>query len=237
VYFTDTFSFFAENQASSAIGGIDSFTKTMLHMDGSDGSTTFTDSELTPKTFTASGGAKISTAQSKFGGASGLFTAATSDFIDTPANGDFAFPGDFTVDLWYRPVSLPAGSYIIGTADDNAGSVGWELVVTGTNIIFQYQFTGSWAATINVAHGFSLNTWYHIAAVRSGTSVVLYKDGNSIGTATNGTAITNTNKLRIGANPVDGTELMDGYLDEVRVSKGIARWTSNFTPNSGPYTT
>ena len=78
----------------------DSYTKALLHMDGSDGSTTFTDESGT--TWTANGNAQIDTAQSKFGGASGLFDGA-SDYLQTPYTADHnTGTGDFTIDQWIR---------------------------------------------------------------------------------------------------------------------------------------
>src|SRR3990167_5305793 len=74
----------------------------MLHMDGTDGATTFTDSSDNAKTMTAVGNAQIDTAQSKFGGASGLFDG-TGDWLTTPDSTDWDLgTGDFTIDFWIR---------------------------------------------------------------------------------------------------------------------------------------
>lgn len=82
-------------------GGINSFTKLLLHTDGTDGSTTFTDSSLSPKTISVFGNAQVDTAQSKFGGASALFDG-TGDYL-TGSSADFAFgTNDFTIDFWMR---------------------------------------------------------------------------------------------------------------------------------------
>ena len=81
----------------------------LLHFDGADGSTTFTDSSLTPKTFTANGDAQIDTADSKFSGASGLFDG-TDDYITTPDSADFVLGSeDFTIDLWFN-CNAPSGA-------------------------------------------------------------------------------------------------------------------------------
>ncbi len=220
--------------------GIDSFVTAMLHMDGIDLGTTFTDDAPVPKTYTAHGGAVTSTVLPKFGTASGLLVAATLSYVDTPASVDFAFPGDFTVDFWYKPVTLDSSNYILGTADDNNGSAGWYFIATNSGtptLYFQYQFSGGWALSISAPSGLSIGTWSHIAAVRSGSSVNLYVDGTSIGSGSNSTSITNTNVFRIGANVPLAASYLNGKIDELRVSKGVARWTANFTPPTAPYDT
>src|SRR3989338_6322305 len=83
----------------------DSYTKLMLHMEGADAGTTFTDTETTPKAVTANGNAQIDTAQSKFGGASGLFDGA-GDYLTIPSSSAFDFgTGNFTIDFWVRLAS------------------------------------------------------------------------------------------------------------------------------------
>jgi hypothetical protein len=84
--------------------GSDGYTVVLLHMNGSDASTTFTDNAFggLGHTWTANGNAQIDTAQSKFGGASGLFDG-NGDYISTPDSDDFFFSaGDFTFDTWVR---------------------------------------------------------------------------------------------------------------------------------------
>ena len=95
--------------SSSGGGGIDSDTVLMLHGNGTDGSTTFTDSSLTtPHTPVAVGNAQIDTAQSKFGGAS-IYFDGSGDALTIPNDGDFTFGSDdLTVDFWVRFEALPA---------------------------------------------------------------------------------------------------------------------------------
>ena len=79
----------------------------LLHMDGTDGSTTFTDSSSYARAMTAAGNAQIDTAEFKFGTASGLFDG-TGDSVQTPNGADFQFLGDFTVEAWVRPTRRAA---------------------------------------------------------------------------------------------------------------------------------
>ena len=161
----------------------------MLHCDGTDASTTFTDSSTTPHTVTANGNAQVDTSQSQFGGASGLFDG-TGDYLSIPETTDFDFgTGDFTIDFWLRfntgSTSLARDLFELGLYSQNKGVAaqwnGFSILVYfngGTEI-----FTGAWAPTEN--------TWYHLAMARSGTNFRVFIDGTQLGsTVTNSTDIT-----------------------------------------------
>jgi hypothetical protein len=82
-----------------SIGGIDSYTKLMLHCNGADMSTTFTDDSFSARTVTANDNAQINTAQYKFGLASGIFDGS-GDFLSIVNSSDFNFnSNDFTIDF------------------------------------------------------------------------------------------------------------------------------------------
>ena len=82
---------------------------------------------------------------------------------------------------------------------------------------------------------FSTDTWYHIALVRYGTSIKLYVNGvSNISTSSSLGLVDNSVSLSIGSM-LTGEYSMNGYIDELRISKGVARWTSNFTPPTQPY--
>jgi len=91
------------------------YAKSLLHMNGVDGSQSFVDDAVGGShTWTAYGNAQIDTAQSKFGGASGLFDG-TGDWIDTPDSDDFdVLSGDFTVDLWIKRGAFGTVQYVAG---------------------------------------------------------------------------------------------------------------------------
>ncbi|MBI5306156.1 LamG domain-containing protein [Candidatus Wolfebacteria bacterium] len=213
----------------------DSYTKLLLHMNGTNGSTTFTDSETTPKTVTAVGNAQISTAQSKFGGASGLFNG-NGDYLRVSSTDFDLGTGDFTIDVWMRANTWPAAGcatpFQIGNYFNN-----WiqpEICYTGTLL---RTYTTTLQYNYYPSGGFLTNTWYHYAIVRSGTTMKQYINGLEISSGTNTESILNgTQGLWIGAysGPL---QFFNGYIDEFRISKGIARWTSNFTPphNKGLY--
>ena len=209
----------------------DTYTKLLLHGDGTDGSPNFIDE--TGKTMTAAGTAEIDTAQYKFGNASGFFQ---DGHISTPDHADWNFgSGDFTIDSQVRLLALPgAGNYMVicGQYADvnnqwrlylynNSGTYQWKFLVNETTTIID------WAVNSN---SLSTLTWYHIALVRNGNNFMVFQEGVQQGaTQVDASAMPDiTSVLYIGRIP--GLELFQGWLDEFRISKGIARWTANFTP-------
>ena len=209
----------------------------LLHGNGTNGSTTITDNSPSPKTVTAVGNAQISTAQSKFGGASMLFDG-TGDFLRLPLNNsDFYFgSGNFTVEGWVY-LNSTAGSQVFahGQSDyANAANASWSFYVTGAGA--SALFYGASFVTFNPP-GVSANTWTHVAWVRDGSTVTVYRDGQSQETVNLGTATINngtTNNTCIGATNT-GLNAINGYIDDLRITKGVARYTANFTPPTAPF--
>lgn len=196
-----------------------------LKMNGANGSTTFYDSSLYGHTVTANGNAQISTAQSKFGGASAAFDG-TGDYLDFPASDAFAFgTGDFTVEFFLRATTVP-DAVVFDTRSALSSSDGFVVSRIGTGLIL---FTGN-ASRITVSSAAPLNSWVHVALVRSAGTTKLYVDGNaSVGSYSDSNNYSNTG-LRIAERlPLTGAPF-GGYIDDLRITKGVARYTANFTP-------
>mgnify|MGYP001578078452 CR=1 FL=1 len=213
----------------------DSYTKLILHCDGTDAATTFTD-EI-GKIVTAVGNAQIDTAQKKFGTASGLFDG-TGDYLTVPDSDDWNFgTGDFTVDFQIRinTVARDNAFFDLGNYIANAG-LGCYRSSAGNLVVFMNGGAGKYTnAWVPVA-----GTWYHVEISRSGTDLKVFIDGTQLGaTVTNSTDIqAGATGIAIGysvdaSNPM-GTGL-DGWIDEFRVSKGVARHTANFTAPTAAY--
>ena len=222
------------------MAGLDSFTKLLLHCNGTNASTSFPDSSLSPKTVTANGGAIVSTAQSKFGGASLLINNASADYLSAPDSDDWFFDtGAWTIDMWvYRTTDSGTDEVLI----DNRGTtatVGWVLFINSSDVLDSYMggaLRGNSGATT-----IPLNTWTHVAYVRTGDTMKIFINGTqqggdysfsasySIPDAAGGTPL-----LRVGIRQ-DNLSGFRGHMDEIRVSKGIARWTANFTPPTIEY--
>lgn len=213
----------------------DSYSKSLLHFDGTDASTTFTDES--GKTWTAAGNAQIDTAQSKFGGASGLFDG-TGDYIDTPDSADFDVgSGDFTIDFWVRRAGT-TDEFILGQCDASAttSTRSWYVDFV-SNAPRSVVFTGTTAKVATSSTTISDTNWHHLAMVRNGNTLYIYVDGTNRGTVdVTGVTVNNSaNKPAIGRFG-ESANYFNGHIDEFRFSKGIARWTANFTPPTSAYT-
>jgi hypothetical protein len=215
----------------------DSPTLLLIHGDGVDASTTFIDSSLYGRTMTAVGNAQIDTAQSKFGGAS-LLCDGTGDYITAPDSADWVFgTNNFTIETFVRFSAIDRVHGIFAQFIDG-NNFFWSYI-SGTNqIYFQLFVGGDWKANYRYNWAPAVNTWYHLAFVRSGTTLYLFIDGTDTAWTATTTAI-GTNSVPdfasvfyVGSN--GATEQLAGWMDDFRVSKS-ARWTANFTPTTKAY--
>ncbi len=216
------------------------FPKNILHLpfDGSNGATSTSDLSNQNNSVTVNG-AQISTAQSKFGGSSMLFDGS-NDYLSVGGSewNSNLNSGDFTVEFWIR-FNAVGTCYII---ENYNGSNGWGIALWsgggGTNYLDGFWHDGSWRYIQYGVGGSSqyttpsADTWYHVAFVRDGNDWALYLNGTAEGTRTglSGSITSSSNgSLDIGRRFSD-TYFVDGYIDDLRITKGLARYTSNFTP-------
>jgi len=203
---------------------IDTYTKLLLHFNGTDGSTTFTDSETTPKTVTAVGDAQIDTAQQVFGTGSGLFQG--TGYLSLADHADWDFDGDFTIEMRVRFSSISENQNIIG----NGYLSGFLLQYLTSSDKLQFNI-GASSVVLTSAISAAINTWYAIAVVRIGSTVTVYLNGVNIGSGTDSTSITSAKALYIGEDIDNFDDKFYGWMDELRISKGIGRYTGNYTPS------
>ena len=206
----------------------------LLHFNGTDASTTFTDE--TGKTWTAAGDAQIDTAEKKLGSASGLFDG-TGDYISTPDSADFAFgSGDFTIEAWVRLVAYNVGSTsaiitqrTTSTSDHSFSFQCASSSVAGA-IEFQWTTDGTTLNEVETSGGFvPLDEFTHVAVCRSGTDLNIFVNGTLVETgAISGTLHDSGQEVKIGANNATPISFLNGWIDELRVTKGVARYTSSF---------
>jgi len=105
---------------------------------------------------------------------------------------------------------------------------------TSQNLKFSYQYNNAWIFENSFAHTLNINTWYHIAVTRQGTQLKCFVDGNQVGsTITDSTNIISTEPFNIGRG-YGGTVTTNSYIQDVRITKGLARYTANFTPPTEP---
>jgi hypothetical protein len=219
----------------------DSYTKLLLHCDGTDGANTFIDS-ASGKTITANGHAQVDTGQKVFGSGSALFDSVGDDYLSIPYDSDFSLgSSDFTVDFWVRIASFNNYNVVCSLNGSSASSLrSWDIAIRDESLWWYWSENGSSDLSIETPYNFIVDTWYHVEVGRTGGKIYFFVNGillNSGGTTFTGT-IYNANVIfRIGLFGVDGgTYPLNGWLDEFRISKGIARHTSDFTlPNIAYY--
>lgn len=214
----------------------DANTLLLLHMDGTDGSTTFRDDNGKGRAkvgVSAVGDAQIDTAQSQFGGSSAAFDG-TGDYLKGYPEDLTAFgTNDFTVEGWFRINSTGIVQYILDTRNA-AGSTSNSIVLQVRNDNKIYFFSNG-ANRIISTSTITTGQWYHIALVRQGGTATLYLDGSSEGTWT-GISATSfvASQFLLGTYHATTAAYWNGYMDEFRVSD-TARYTSSFTPSTEPF--
>ena len=175
------------------------------------------------------GNAQISTAQSKFGGSS-LYFDGTGDYLYS-ANTQAAFlgTGDFTIECWLKTSSTGSYKSILVPADVYSISGFYNFIVRSDNTIALEQGGGSTLvqSTTQVTDG----NWHHVAACRSGTTTRIFVDGVLEGTLSSDTysyGISTVGNYVGTYQPAIYN--FNGYIDDLRITKGYARYTSSFTP-------
>jgi len=181
------------------------------------------------------GNAQISTSVVKYGTGSMYFDGSTSNRIRPPASVNYAFgTGNFTVEAWIYPTTLSGENFVYDTRSSvSTSGMGFSLEPSTGKL----RYSGS-ANNVLTSTSVSANTWTHVAWVRNNGTLTGYINGVSGGSAANSDNLTQTNG-EVGNVPFAavGTTM---YIDDLRITKGYARYTSNFTPptaafsNTGP---
>lgn len=220
----------------------DSFTKLCSHFDGADQATAYTD-PITSVAWTFGGTAQLDTARRKFGSAS-LLLDGDSDYITHDDSDSWNLgAGDFTIDFWFMASALPTDGNLAGLLQQLVSVSPLDFLsidilnTSGTYSIRCRLYdndTPIWNLSKNTSPNLAVDTWYHLAIVRCVNTVTAYQNGVSLGTATaSGSSPDFAATLDLGR--FAAANFFAGWIDEVRVSKGIARWTSNFTPPAHAY--
>ena len=182
----------------------------------------------------------------KYGTGSLSFNGSTSHLVATDSSnwdlGQSASP--FTVECWfYVTSSLATAQYTLisrgGTTASWSTTGGYMyLFYTFTNgtINFSYNNAGTAVTLSSAASSITTNTWYHAAAVSTGSLVTLYLNGVSVATSSTVTITkpSSSTLMNIGTTINSNANPFPGYMDNIRITKGIAQYTSNFTPANIP---
>jgi hypothetical protein len=194
----------------------------LLHGNGVNGSTTIIDSSPSPKIVTAVGNAQISTAQSKFGGAS-IALDGTGDELTATIDSINIGTDLYTVESWlylntslnFAFIGVNSNFYLITLSD---------TLFLGDAVVNNIQVPRSILP---------VGTWFHMALSFNGTTYRLFVDGVLRGSSTTLLKNFNLNAIRIGAYLSD--KALNGYINHFRITKNIARYNEPFTPPTAPF--
>jgi hypothetical protein len=231
--------------------GVDQFTTLMIHSDTYEGDGNFVDASPGAHLITVLGDTHHSTLQAQFGSSSISFDGS-GDYLEIPNSDDWNFGGgDFTIDMWIRP-SDSSELEIMQFGRDPVGehsgdeSVSWALNANYTvGYPPGFHFYGRKADFTQYEYfsntpNLPVDIWTHVAVVRSGNELMFFSNGHKVFSASMDFAIrsNSTKPLKIGA--VAWNDIVygiKGFIDEIRISKGVARWTADFVPPTQPYDT
>jgi len=208
----------------------------LLHGDGTNGAqnNTFIDSSTNNFTITRNGNTTQGSL-SPFGDRWSNFFDGAGDFLTTASSTSFGFgTGEFTFECWVFPTSNPANGP--GTLLDlRSGALAEGFAVRLFSDLKVGAYIGPANTFVYSTGTVTLNTWTHIAVVRSGTTLTFFINGAASGTATVSNDLGSTWAARIGSNYTAGFDYF-GYLSNYRIVKGTALYTANFTPSTTPLT-
>jgi len=210
----------------------------LLHGDGANGSTTITDSSPSPTTVTAFGNAQISTAQSKFGGASIAFDG-DGDYLRVANQSDLRFgTGDFTIEMWLYANTVSGTGRPINQDFNNDGSGAGNFVIlrAGGDLLFYSAAATAWDNVSALSMGsISVNTWTHFSITRHSGIVYTWRNGVAVANVSGAGNLSNTGDITIASYGLGISGFYDGYIDDLRITKGVARYTANFTPPTAQF--
>lgn len=209
------------------------------------GTTTFLDQSGTPKTLTRTGGAIYTSTSPPTGMTTSVAFDGAGDGVlsDADANILNVGTGDFTIDGWINVSNVTANATKIVVINNIAGGLGLRVGKTYQGDIAGLGLFASAQADLDYcSFTFSVNTWYYIEVVRSGTTIYFFVDGTQVTTEGTGAgsrnfvALSGGAKLNIGIQ-TSGAEDFAGKIGPLRLTPGVARHTSNYTPPAAPLPT
>lgn len=209
----------------------------LLPADGTNGSTAFDDKSASPRAITVYGDAQISTTQSKYGGASAKFDG-TGDYLSVAYNSLLSLVGvDFTIEAW---VYLNALSSDASTVVDKDGVSGasypqYQLAVSPAGELTAFLGNGNGVSPTGTSYvgttTVTTSAWHHVALVKTGSTCKGFLDGAQEWSSAAATMYEGSKALLVGyqAGQPSGAYI-NGYIDDLRITKGVARYTAAFTP-------
>jgi hypothetical protein len=177
------------------------------------------------------GNAQISTSVKKYG-TGAMYFDGTGDWLLMPSTQDLSFgTGNFTIEMWIYPTSLDTTTRaLVSNRTDAGADTVFACAFNTTNGLYLHTQN---TAILNSGDPPTINAWQHVAFVRNNGTLKIYLDGVEVGSASFSQNLSGTQQVYIGKDGAKTTSPASpyiGYIDDLRITKGIARYTSNFTP-------
>lgn len=213
----------------------------LADFEGADEATTFDEQSSGEHVLTFGGNAQLDTAQSRIGTSSIMFDRTAGTWLTAAASTDFNMTNeDFTIEFDVRWNGDPGGnnSTLVEVYQTSPANRCWIVDnSSGANLRFLYSTDGSSTTILSVSWNPAGDTWYTIAVTRNGANVRLYVDGSQVGS----TQDMSTDSINVpsptqgidlggsdvGGSPPIGFSLLDGWMENVRVTVGVARYTGS----------
>jgi hypothetical protein len=179
---------------------------------------------------TLNGDVATSTTQTKYADTA-MYFDGTGDYIQIPDDDNFELTSDFTIEFWAYSTGVATSGYQSIIGGNGSGSNGWNIYARqGSEII--YFFHSSFLITSS-AGDFPANQWNHVAVTRSGSDIKMFVGGTQVGSTASSSATLNQNDANAGTRigyDINANGYYTGYLENLQILKGIAKYTTNFTP-------
>ena len=213
--------------------------KLLSHFDGAAGAKSALDESYQGHVFSFLGNAQIDDAQSRFGVSSARFDGS-GDYLTVPDSADWSFgSGEFTVEGWVE-FDSPASNGILMAHYLNSGNQrSWTFGLQAGVLRFNYSTNGISNGSLGAPWSPVPGVWYHLAADRDADNVIrIYVDGTILASQDVGAAsLFNSNQpLTIGRVFSTTAHYLDGWIDDIRITKGAAQFGGPFTPSAQPLT-
>ena len=210
----------------------------LLHGDGANGTSTMTDSSSSAANWTAYGNTQLTTSVKKFGTASISVDAASTTYLLSPSSTNLQFStGAFTVELWFNLNSTANNPTIFDWRPDGTDNAG-PCVMIGEVGSGRLGYRISSSNVISGSTTLSTGTWYHLAVSRASGVTKMFLNGVQEGSSyTDGNSYSNSQATfgAIGFLRSLTSYKVNGYFDDIRVTKGVGRYTTTFTPPTAAF--
>jgi len=202
-----------------------------------DNAMTYEDSNGTSQDFTEGGTPQANTFTPYRSGGYSVYFDGSSDYLSLSSNSSFdPETGDFSIEAWVYNQSTDTSNSKFIASNRSGGSGGWVLAATAVSsstyefVFIGYSSGGTTRITITTSDDYNLNQWYHVAAVKSGTTWTIYVDGVSAVSGSQSGNFSAGAALWVGGDSTNNSRYWNGYIRDLRIVKGTAVYTSAFTP-------